>query len=154
MRLKPLNLAAICALWWLIFSPAVLKAADEAPGVETPNLFNAGIRMFVTLVILIGGLLLVLYLMRKFTKARQGIFGNQDIIRVIATHHLAPKNFITVVEVGDSVLTLGVTGENISCLDKTPVDSFSKKTQKLETQSSKVSFAQRLKALTGQGSVS
>jgi len=154
MRLKALGFTVIPMICWLISSPVALLAADEAPGAEAPNLFNAGIKMVSWLVLLLGGLLLALYLMRRFTAARNGMFGGQNIIRVIATRHIAPKNIITVVEVGDSVLTLGITGERISCLDKTPAESFLKKIQATDTQDSKGSFAQRLKALTGQESAS
>jgi len=147
MRLK----LSLIVIFIIINLTAPVMAAGETPGTEAPDLFNAGIKTMSYLVLLIGVLLVALYFLRKITVNRNGIMRGQDTIRVIATRHLAPKNYITVVEVGNSVLTLGVTSENISCLDKTSSESFLKKNPETPEQDIKGSFASRLKALTSQG---
>ncbi|MBW2061126.1 MAG: flagellar biosynthetic protein FliO [Deltaproteobacteria bacterium] len=150
MSLKVLKPAAAALVFKLALAPARAMAAVEAPGTEAPDLFTAGIKMVSSLLLLVGALLLILYLFRRLAAARNGTLGSHDVIHVIATRHLAPKNYITVVEIGDSVLTLGVTSENISCLDKTPADSFIKKAAPTTGQGAKGSFAHRLKVLTSQ----
>ncbi|MBW2623949.1 MAG: flagellar biosynthetic protein FliO [Deltaproteobacteria bacterium] len=103
------------------------------------------------MLLIVTGLLLALYFFKRWGSSRGGLLGGTDLIRVLATRHLAPKNFITLVEIGDSVLTLGVTSENITILDKAPSAAFHKNTELKTNEPDRNSFAYRLKALTGQG---
>jgi len=128
--------------------PGQVSAETAVPGAETPDLFMAGVKMVGTLAVLIGGLLLALYLVKRLGAARTGLFGGQELIRIIGTRALAPKKYIALVEVGDSVLTLGVTNEGISCLDKAPAATFHENSAGTSDADHRGGFAQRLKALT------
>lgn len=134
--------------------PALIPLAAQAaetPGADAPDLFSAGVKMGAAMLLIVAGLLIVLYFFKRFASSRSGLLGGQGAIRILATKHLAPKNFITLVEIGDSVLTLGVTSENITTLDKVPSASFHKNTELKETDPDRNSFAYRLKALTSHG---
>ena len=134
---------------FLLCRPTLAGAAEVMPGSETPDLFSASIKMFGALGLLIGGLLLALYLLRRLGLARAHIFGGQEMIRVIATRSLAPRKFIALVEIGGSVLTLGITNDHISCLDKVAADAFRTDPERETTPPAGPGFAQRLKAVTG-----
>jgi len=128
--------------------PGLVSAETVAPGAEAPDLFMAGVKMVGTLAVLIGGLLLALYLVKRLGAARTGLFGGQELIRIIGTRALAPKKYIALVEVGDSVLTLGVTNEGISCLDKVPAATFHENSAETAGSDHRGGFAWRLKSLT------
>ena len=150
MHIKLLTANIILAVIPVVF-PALAQAVAEAPGTEAPDLFSAGIKMGAALLLIVASLLIALYFFKRLVSSRTGLLGGPDIIKVLATRHLAQKNFVTLVEVGDSVLTLGVTSENISILDKVPSATFHKNTGLKTDEPDRNSFAYRLKALTGQG---
>lgn len=124
-------------------------AETGLPGAQAPNLLAAGIKMIGALALLIGGLLLALHFIKRFASTRRGLFGGQEQIKILATRALAPKKFIAVVEVCGSVLTLGVTNDRISRLDKKDARTFhAGQAQEIEPKPS-LGFAWHLKALTG-----
>ncbi|MBU2550745.1 MAG: flagellar biosynthetic protein FliO, partial [Proteobacteria bacterium] len=102
----------------------VALAAEAVPGTGAPDLTVAAVKMVAVLVGLIAVLLLAMRLMRRLGSAGNGLFGGREIIRIIATRPLAPKKYIALVEVGGAVLTLGVTGDRITCLDKSSASDF------------------------------
>jgi flagellar biogenesis protein FliO len=133
---------AFTALVW----PRALAAAEELP--PPPDLMTTSLKMAGALALLIGGLLMVLYVMRRLGKIKGQTLGGGDIIRIIATRALAPKQYITVVKVGDSVLTLGVTEQTIACLDKTDARAFLEQSPE-NTGPAAGSFARTLRSLAG-----
>ena len=145
---------AIASIIFFTLFAGLLPAATRAetalpPGSEAPDFFTAGIRMAGVLILVIGGLLLVLYLARRAANARVGLFGGQELIRVLATKPLAPKKYLAVVEVGDSVLTLGVSADSINCLDKQDAGSFHESRPSADRSAEAPSFAGTLKGLAG-----
>ena len=150
MRIKLLTAKIIIAGIPAVF-PALAQAVAEAPGTEAPDLFSAGVKMAGAMLLIVAVLLILLYLFKRAGSSRNGLLGGPEVIRVLATRHLAPKNFITLVEIGDSVLTLGVTSENITTLDKVSSAAFHQNTGLKTGEPDRTSFAYRLKTLTGQG---
>ena len=125
-------------------------AAAAVSGGEAPDLFGAGVKMFAALLILMGGLLLALRLLKRLGLLQGALTSGQEVIRVLATRHLSPKSAVTVVEVGGRVLTLGVTGERIACLDKMPLSEFQQSRPPKEPEAEAGGgFSRRLKALAG-----
>ena len=140
-----------CAVFTTWAWPRALAAAEEPPA--PPDLATASIKMAGALALLIGGLLLVLYFMRRFGKFKGQALGGGDLIRIMATRALAPKQYITVVRVGQSVLTLGVTEQSIACLDKIDADEFQER--RPETASpAPGSFARAFRSLTNRADAS
>jgi flagellar biosynthetic protein FliO len=142
VRVRFISYAAFIALAW----PRALAAAEELP--PPPDLITTSIKMAGALALLIGGLLLAMYVLRRFGKIKGQPLGGGGLIRIIATRALAPKQYIAVVKVGDSVLTLGVTEQAIACLDKTDADAF--REQSPETAGPAAgSFARAFRSLAG-----
>ena len=151
MTSKPFIIAVV--LTWLPLLAFPVGAAEPVlPGGASTDLFTTGLKMVGAMALLIGGLLLFLYFLRRFAATRNTLFGGQEPIRVMATKALAPKKYIALVEVGGAVLTLGVTNENISCLDKMTAEAFKEGVQQMAPMGPEPGFSQRLKALTGASS--
>ena len=95
---------------------------------------------FISLVKMISALLLVLalilasaYLVKRFFRSRLGRWKNAPLIHVLSTTYLGPKKEVSIIEVGDQYLVVGVTPYQISLLgqlDESPVPNLSGETEK------------------------
>lgn len=148
MKQPTSHIPPILAAAALALTPAAVFAQENLPGSDAPDLITASLKMIGSLALILGLMLLLLYLLRRTNTGRSGLLGGQDMVRVIATRALGPKKYITVVEVAGSVLTLGVTNEHISCLDKVPAENFQAFLDNRTSEDKTGSFASRLKTLT------
>lgn len=136
----------------LVIWPDWSLAAETIPGQQAPDLFSAGIKMFYSMFLILGVMLLVLYVLKRLSAPGNRIIAPHGIIRVLATRRLDSRHFITVVEVGETVMTLGVTSDGISCLDKTAKNASGLIQPGSKVDSETSSFAQRLRSLSRLGS--
>ncbi|MFC1882408.1 flagellar biosynthetic protein FliO [Thermodesulfobacteriota bacterium] len=111
-----------------------------------PDAISITLQMLAALAIVLGGLLVVFYLMKRFLRRDAGGPGN-PLIRVIASQYLGVKKNIALVEVPGTVLVLGVSNDNISLLtkieDQSVVDAIRQQTSQLTP-----SFSDHLQRLT------
>jgi flagellar protein FliO/FliZ len=82
-----------------------------------PEMLPSLIKMIASLGIVLGGLFLTLWLVRRFIQSRSGQFNGQ-LIRVLASSTVGLKKNIALVEVPGQVLVLGMTGDRINLLSK------------------------------------
>ncbi len=82
-----------------------------------PEMLPSLLKMIASLGIVLGGLLLTLWLVRRFVQSRSGRFNGQ-LIRVLASSTVGLKKNIALVEVPGQVLVLGMTGDRINLLSK------------------------------------
>lgn len=83
----------------------------------SPDLISTVLQMLTALSIVLGGLLIVFYLMKRFFKKDVGGTGEQAI-KILASKYIGVKKNIALVEVPGAVLVLGITNERISLLTK------------------------------------
>lgn len=83
----------------------------------TPDVASSAFQMLTALGIVLGGLLVVFYLMKRYLKRDVG-GPNGQLIRVIANQYIGVKKNITLVEVPGSILVIGVSNDKISLLTK------------------------------------
>jgi flagellar biosynthetic protein FliO len=81
------------------------------------NLLNTALKTIAMLAIVLGLLVLVLYVMKRFLVLRRGPDGDL-FIKVLSSLHLSPKTKIEVIEVSGERIVLGITPGNISFLTK------------------------------------
>jgi flagellar protein FliO/FliZ len=82
-----------------------------------PDLVSSAMQMLTALGIVVGGLLVVFYLLRRFLKRDIG-GGKGRLIRVIASQYIGIKKNIALVEVPGTILVLGISNDKISLLTK------------------------------------
>ena len=82
-----------------------------------PDLINTGIKTMAMLFIVLGILVLVLYIMKKFMSPRGKGRGNL-MIKVVSSLHLSPKERIEVIEISGERIVVGITPGNINFLTK------------------------------------
>ncbi len=88
---------------------------------SSPDIWLAFGRTFSMLFLVLALLILVFYLIKKYSNAK-GLKGSKNLINVLTVHHLSPKEKLVLVDVlGDTIL-IGVTSSNI-----TKISSFAKK---------------------------
>ena len=81
------------------------------------NLISTGLKTTAMLFVVLGLLVLVLYIMKRFLFLRRGPKGDM-LIKVLSSLHLSPKERIEVIEISGEKIVLGVTPGNISFLTK------------------------------------
>lgn len=79
------------------------------------DLWVAFFRTFSMLFLVLAFLLFLFYLIRRFS-VHQGRKGTGGLIRILATHHLSPKEKLVLVRVMEETILIGVTPSNISRL--------------------------------------
>ena len=83
-----------------------------------PDLYTTAIKTFSTLAIMLAVILIGFYLVKRFWPKGSGFMNTQQWIKVITATSIAPKKMISMVEVGDEILVLGLTDSHISLLTK------------------------------------
>jgi flagellar protein FliO/FliZ len=86
-------------------------------GMSELNLISTGLKTVAMLSIVIGLLILVLYLMKRFLFFSRGSRGDL-LIKILSSLHLSPKERIEVIEVSGEKIVLGITPGNITFLTK------------------------------------
>jgi len=111
-----------------------------------PDAISTTLQMLTALAIVLGGLLVVFYLMKRFLRRNDGGPGN-PLIRVLANQYLGIKKNIALVEVPGTVLVLGISNDNIRLLtkieDQGALDAIRQETSRLTP-----SFSDHLQRLT------
>jgi len=82
-----------------------------------PDMVSSGLQMMTALGIVLGGLLVVFYLFKRYLKRDAG-GGHGKLIRVIANQYIGIKKNIALVEVPGAMLVIGVSNDKISLLTK------------------------------------
>jgi flagellar protein FliO/FliZ len=114
--------------------------------ITAPDAISTTLQMLMALAIVLGGLLVVFYLMKRFLRRDAGGPGN-PLIRVLANQYLGIKKNIALVEVPGTVLVLGISNDNIRLLtkieDQGALDAIRQETSRLTP-----SFSDHLQRLT------
>lgn len=119
-RLASTGRAVLClaaSLVWLLPDRAFAAGTAAEGNLALGGMGEASIKMFGTLLLVVGVIVLVFYIMKRFRLVPfQG--GKEARMRLLGTLHLAPKRLVALVEVCGEWLVLGVGTESISLLSK------------------------------------
>ena len=88
---------------------------DNTLVTSQPDLLEATLKTFAMLCVVLGLLILILYLIKRFFYLRNSS-SDEKLIKVIAASHLAPKARIALVEVMGKKLVIGVSQDSIRFL--------------------------------------
>jgi len=112
-----------------------------------PDIVSTAFQMLTALGIVLGGLLVAFYFMKRFFKRDVG-GSKEQLIKVIASQYIGIKKNISLVEIPGSILVVGVSNDNISLLtkidDKVVLDVLRQETSRITP-----SFLDHLQRLTG-----
>jgi len=84
---------------------------------SAPDMVTGAFQMLTALGIVLGGLLLVFYFLKRYLK-RDGGGSNGQLIKVIASQYIGVKKNVALVEIPGSILVLGVSTDKITMLTK------------------------------------
>ena len=82
-----------------------------------PNMISTALQMLTALGLVLGGLVVLFYILKRFIR-RDGGGPNRQLIKVIANQYIGVKKNIALVEIPGSILVLGVSSDHISLLTK------------------------------------
>ena len=83
----------------------------------TPEIVSTAFRMLAALGLVLGGLLVCVYFIKRFLKKDVG-GSKEQLIKVIASQYIGIKKNISLIEIPGSILVVGVSSDNISLLTK------------------------------------
>ena len=108
--------------------------------------FSNAFQMLTALGIVLGGLLLLFWVAKRYLKRDPG-GSNKQLIKVIANQYVGIKKNIALIQVPGSVLVVGLTNDNISLLTKIE-DQRILETIQTENSVAEPSFSDQLQRLT------
>jgi len=82
-----------------------------------PDLWGTGLKTFAMLCIVVAILILVIFLMKRFFYLKDGS-GHGQLIKILSSHHVSPKERIALIDVVGEKIVIGITPENITFLTK------------------------------------
>jgi len=112
----------------------------------SPDVFSSTLQMLMALGIVLGGLLGVFYLLKRYLKRDAGGSPGK-LIRVITSQYVGIKKNIALVEVPGAVLVVGISNDKISLLTKIE-DKEVLAGLRQETSGAVPSFSDQLQRLT------
>ena len=92
-----------------------MNTASLSATTPTPDMWIILLKSAAMLSLVLGVLLAVLYLMRRFYGQYSGV-SDRGLIKMVATHHVAPKERIVLLDVLGEKILIGVTPQQISHL--------------------------------------
>lgn len=113
----------------------------------TPDLLTSSLKMLSALGLVLGGMLMVFYFIKRYLK-RDLPGSKEKTIRVLASSYIGVKKNISLIEVPGSVLVVGITNENISLLTKIEDKEILNKLKLPDEERNHASFSEHLKKLT------
>ena len=113
----------------------------------TPDLVSTSIKMLSALGIVLGGMLLLFYFMKRYMK-RDFSGSKGKLIRVLASSYIGVEKHISLIEVPGSVLVVGITNDRISLLDKIEDDITLDKLKPTDENGNQASFSDHLQKIS------
>jgi len=89
--------------------------AEASDMVYQPDLWGAGLKTLAMLCIVLAILIFVIFLLKRFSYLKQGS-GHRQLIRVLSSYHMTPKERIALIDVAGQKMVIGITPGNITCL--------------------------------------
>jgi flagellar protein FliO/FliZ len=82
-----------------------------------PELVPSALKMIAALAIVLGGMFVLVHFARRYLRPA-GAAAPHQLVRVIASQAIGIKKTVTLVDVPDAVLVLGVSGDRIQLLSR------------------------------------
>lgn len=111
-----------------------------------PDVFSGTYQMLAALGVVLGGLLLLFWFVKRFLK-REIAGTNRQLIKVIANQYVGIKKNIAMIQVPGSILVVGLSNDKISLLTKIEDQAILDAVQ-LQGSDGRPSFADHLQRLT------
>ncbi|AZE90492.1 flagellar biosynthetic protein FliO [Pseudomonas orientalis] len=129
---------------WLALPLSALAAEPVAQAASAPAVGSVGgqlTQLLLGLLLVIGLIFVLAWLMRRVQRIGP---GNAQVIELVGSRALGPRDRLVLVQVGEEQILLGITPGRITPLHvlKTPVDA-------AKTEAATPEFAQRLMELLG-----
>jgi flagellar biosynthetic protein FliO len=96
--------------------PAPFPGIRESGKSKPADLLPSGLKMVTMLSLVVGLMLVLFYLFKKYILKNTPFGGTDKLVQVLGTGFLGPKKNIVLVEVAGEILVLGISDDNISLL--------------------------------------
>lgn len=83
-----------------------------------PNISSTAIRVIIALSLILTVILIIGYLLKKYLLKNSGLLWNKKLVKVLSSNYIGNKKSISLVQVGNEILVLGISPNSISMLTK------------------------------------
>ena len=112
-----------------------------------PDLLSSALKMITALVIVLGGLFIVFYFLKRTLKRDVG-GSSEKLIKVLSSSYIGVKKTISLIEVPGSILVLGITSDNICLLTKIEDEEILNRFKRPEEGKKSTSFSDQLNKIS------
>lgn len=112
-----------------------------------PDLLSTALKMITALVIVLGGLFIVFYFLKRILKRDAG-GSSEKLIRVLSSSYIGVKKTISLIEVPGSILVLGITSDNICLLTKIEDEEILNRFKRPEEEKKSTLFSDQLNKIS------
>ena len=113
----------------------------------TPDLVSTALKMLASLAIVLGGMFVTFYFMKRVLNRNvPGSGGN--VIRVLANTYIGVKKSISLVEIPGALLVIGISNDRISLLSKIEDENILKRFRISDEEQMQVSFSDHFHKLS------
>jgi len=82
----------------------------------TMELFPYIVKIVSALAIVVGVMIITVYFVKKIMNKAGGRMSDEELIKILSTKYIGPKNSIMIVEVAGNVMILGLSNNRLSYL--------------------------------------
>jgi flagellar protein FliO/FliZ len=101
-------------------------ASEKLQNLKNSDILASSIKMITSLSIVLTLVFVIAYFAKKFMVSQNGFLSKGRMVKVLGSSYIGGKKNITMVEVGNEILLLGISQNNISMLtrlEKTDIES-------------------------------
>lgn len=124
--------------WIAIAMSSTVFGQDGSEPVPLPDvadgLWPAMMKLAIAVVVIVALIYVTMVVLRKFTLGKSGILGGKGSLEILERSYFAPKKFVCLMRVGEKVLLLGVSENNVNLVSDVSDQKFSAPVKKGATE--------------------
>ncbi len=82
------------------------------------DIVSSGIKILFSLVIVLAGLLVLFYAVKRMLKNNTGGFNGGNVVKVLGSTCIGFKRYISLIDIPGCILVIGICGDSMSLLAK------------------------------------
>jgi len=82
------------------------------------DIVSSGLKILLSLVIVLAGLLVLFYAVKRMLKNNTGGFNGGNVVKVLGSTCIGFKRYISLIDIPGCILVIGICGDSMSLLAK------------------------------------
>ncbi len=82
------------------------------------DIVSSGLKILLSLVVVLAGLLILFYAVKRMLKSNTGGFNGGNVVKVLGSTCIGFKRYISLIDIPGCILVIGICGDSMSLLAK------------------------------------